>query len=100
MQSTGSRCAGFRGCTVWAQWLWLTALDDQLHSCGTRASLPRGMWDLPRLGIKSALARGFFITGPPEKSQCGVFFNQFRARQGSPCPFPYHTLIVRKLVMI
>lgn len=43
---------------------------------------------------------GFFSTGPPERSQCGLSFNQFRARQGSPCPFPYHPLTVRKLVVI
>ena len=40
-------------------------LEHRLSSCGPRAQLPRGMWDLPRPGIESvspALAGGFFTT--------------------------------------
>ena len=42
-----------------------------LSSCGTRAYLPRGVWDLsPQPGIEPAspaLEGGFFTTGPPGK---------------------------------
>ena len=47
------------------------ALERMLSSCGTRAYLPRGMWDLPGPGIEPvspALAGGFLTTGPPGKS--------------------------------
>ena len=49
--SAGSGCRGFR-------------------SCGTQASLPRGVWSLPGPGIKvptesPALAGRFLTTGPP-----------------------------------
>ena len=43
----------------------------ELSSCGTRAQLPCGTWDLSRPGIEpmsSALAGGFFTTGPVGKS--------------------------------
>ena len=39
-------------------------------SCGARASLLRGMWDLPRSGLEpvsAALAGGFLTTAPPGK---------------------------------
>ena len=39
-------------------------------SCGSRAQLLRGMWDLPRPGLKPvspALAGGFSTTAPPGK---------------------------------
>ena len=42
-----------------------------LSSCGTRASLLRGMWDLPGPGLEPvspALAGGFLTTAPPGKS--------------------------------
>ena len=42
----------------------------RLSSCGSRAQLLRGMWDLPRPGLKPvfpALAGGFPTTAPPEK---------------------------------
>ena len=51
--STGSRCAGF-------------------SSCGTRAQLLCGMWDLPGPGLEPvspALTGGFLTTTPPGKSQ-------------------------------
>ena len=39
-------------------------------SCGTRAELPGGMWNLSRAGIhvSPALAGGFLTTGPPGRS--------------------------------
>ena len=46
------------------------ALGHRLSSCGAWASLLRGMWDLPRLGIKPmspALAGEFFDAETPEK---------------------------------
>ena len=41
-----------------------------LSSCGSRAQLLRGMWDLPRPGLEPvspALAGGFSTTAPPGK---------------------------------
>ena len=42
----------------------------RLSSCGSRAQLLRGMWDLPRPGLKPVspvLAGGFSTTAPPGK---------------------------------
>ena len=42
----------------------------RLSSCGSRAQLLRGMWDLPRPGIEPvspALAGRFLTTAPPGK---------------------------------
>ena len=50
------------------QQLW--ALEHRLSSCGTRALLPHGMWDLPRPGIRwvSLILQGRYLTtGPPVK---------------------------------
>ena len=46
------------------------ALERRLSSCGARASLLRGMWDLPGPGLEPmcpALAGGFLTTAPPGK---------------------------------
>ena len=59
LQSMGSRHMGFS-----------RALEHGLNSCGARASLLRGMWDLPGPGLEPvspALAGGFLTTVPPEK---------------------------------
>ena len=51
-----------------------------LSSCGARALLLHGMWDLPGPGIKPvspALAGGFLTTVPPGKSLYDVFENYF-----------------------
>ena len=64
LQSMGSRCVGFSSCGSWA-------LERRLSSCGTRAQLLRGMWDLPGPGFRPgspALAGGFLTTAPPGKS--------------------------------
>ena len=64
LRSTGSRCAGFSSCGS-------QALERRLSSCGARASLLCGMWDLPGPGLEPvspALAGGFLTTVPPEKS--------------------------------
>ena len=42
----------------------------RLSNCGSRAQLLRGMWDLPRAGLKPvspALAGRFSTTAPPGK---------------------------------
>ena len=47
-----------------------------LSSCGARAQLLRGMWDLPRPGLEPvspALAGRFSTTAPPGKPY--LFFN-------------------------
>ena len=74
-----SRCGGFsccgarasvvvvRGLSSCGSW----ALERRLSSCGARALLLCGMWDLPRPGLKPAsptLAGGFLTTAPPGKS--------------------------------
>ena len=44
----------------------------RLSSCGSRAQLPCGMWDLPRPGLEPvspALAGRFSTTAPPGKPQ-------------------------------
>ena len=52
------------------------ALERRLSSCGARAQLLRGMWDLPRPGLEPmtpALAGGFLTTEPPGKP-CTIVF--------------------------
>ena len=49
----------------------------RLSSCGSRAQLLRGMWDLPRPGLEPvspALAGGFSTTAPPGKPSLLIFF--------------------------
>ena len=61
--STGSRRMGFSSCS-------LQALEHRLSSCGSRAQLLHGTWDLPRPGLEPvspALAGGFLTTAPPGK---------------------------------
>ena len=64
------QCAGFS-----LRWLLLLQSTGSRHagcsSCGTRAQLLHGMWDLPGPGIEPmspALAGGFLTTAPPGKS--------------------------------
>ena len=67
--STGSRRAGFSSCGSWA-------LERRLSTCGARAQLLRGMWDLPRPGLEPvspALAGGFPTNASPGKPQIAVF---------------------------
>ena len=50
----------------------------RLSSCGSRARLLRGMWDLPRPGLEPvfpALAGGFSTTAPPGKPSL-LFLNE------------------------
>ena len=76
-----SHCGGFSCCGAQAlsvqasvvvahglQQLWLAASKHRLSSCGARAQLLRGMWDLPGPGLEPmspALAGGFLTTAPP-----------------------------------
>ena len=87
LQSMGSRRPGFRGCGS-------QALESRLRSCGTRALLLRGMWDLPEPGIEPmspALAGGFLTTVPPGKPLiwCIFIFIQFtlNSRYLNQCGF-------------
>ena len=58
----------------------------RLSSCGSRAQLLRGMWDLPRPGLEPvspALAGRFLTTAPPGKplDQCFLILLYYL-----PCP--------------
>ena len=49
----------------------------RLSSCGSRAQLLHGMWDLPRPGLEPvspALAGRFSTTAPPGKPPPPIFF--------------------------
>ena len=53
----------------------------RLSSCGSRAQLLCGMWDLPRPGLEPvslALAGRFSITAPPGKPQLICFVGLFK----------------------
>ena len=66
-RAQNSYCSGF-SCSR------ASALERRPSSCGTRAKFPRGIWDLPGLGVKSkspALASWLITTGPPGKSLSG-----------------------------
>ena len=79
-----SHCCGFSCCGAWALGVQASvtvahglrscgswALEHRLSSCGARAYLLHGMWDLPGPGFEPmspALAGGFLTTVPPGKS--------------------------------
>ena len=67
-----SRCSGFSYCRAWALGTRASVVAAcRLSSCGTRAQLRHGMWDLPGPGIEPvspALAGGLLTTAPPGKS--------------------------------
>ena len=68
--STGSRRAGFSSCGMWLRSCGSRALERRLSSCGARAYLFRGMWDLPEPvlePVSPALAGRFPITVPQGK---------------------------------
>ena len=61
--------AGFSSCGARAS----VVVACRLSSCGTRAQLLHGMWDLPGPGLEPvspALAGGFLTPAPPGKSLC------------------------------
>ena len=62
----------------------------RLSSCGSRAQLLRGMWDLPRPGLEPvspALAGRFSTTEPPGKPHASAFLC-FSEQQESSKIFP------------
>ena len=44
LRSMGSRLVGFSPCGVWAQYLWLLALEHRLSGRSTQAYLLQGIW--------------------------------------------------------
>ena len=87
--SWASHCGGFSCCRAQALGVQASvvvarglsscgsrALEHRLSSCGSRAQPLRGMWDLPRPGLKPvspALAGGFLTTVPPGKPRIYLF---------------------------
>ena len=80
----GFSCCGARALGVWASVVvahglsscGLRAVECRLSSCGSRAQLLHGMWDLPGPGIEPvspALAGGFLTTVPPGKPRSPFF---------------------------
>ena len=73
-----SHCGDFSCCRARAVGVQASVVVARgLSSCGTRASLFRGMWDLPGPGLEPvspALAGGFLTTAPPGKSLSHCFF--------------------------
>ena len=62
----------------------------RLSSCGSRAQLLRGMWDLPRPGLEPvspALASRFSTTAPPGKPYTLSLIMLFLSSQHIPLPF-------------
>ena len=60
----------------------------RLSSCGSRAQLLRGMWDLPRPGLEpvsSALAGRFSTTAPPGKPPMFSFLRKQQTVFQSGC---------------
>ena len=63
VEERGLLARGLTSCDSWAP-------ERRLSSCGTRAQLLGGMWDLPGPGLEPvspALAGGFPTTAPPGK---------------------------------
>ena len=77
--STGSRHTSSSvivACGLSSRGSW--ALEHRLSSCGARAQLLCGVWDLPGPGIEPmspALAGGILTTAPPEKSSSHLIIN-------------------------
>ena len=80
-RARASHRGGFSCCRAWAlspRASVVVVLEHRLSSCGARAYLLHGMWDLPGPGIESvspALAGGFLTTAPPGKPQQVVFIS-------------------------
>ena len=86
-----SHCFGFSCCG--ARGLGSRALERRLSSCGARAQLLCGMWDLPGPGLEPvspALAGGFLTTTPPGTPPNNiVFFKCFVSNQRSEVIIPF-----------
>ena len=71
---SSSRCAGLS--LSWPLVAEHRLQTRRLSSCGSRAQLLRGMWDLPRPGldpVSPALAGRLSTTVPPGKSHADIF---------------------------
>ena len=82
---------GLSSCGLWA-------LERRFSSCGARAYLLHGMWDLPGAGLEpvsSALAGRFLIIASPGKFLYILFLWADREIDecGIPCQYTY-TLIL------
>ena len=67
------QAGGLSSCSSWA-------LEHRLDTCGTRAWLLRGVWDLPGSRIKlasPALKGRFFTTEPPGKPHQLILFSAY-----------------------
>ena len=88
LQSTGSRHMGFSSCGS-------RALECRLSSCGARAHLLHGMWDLPGPGLEPvspALVGRFLTTEPPGKPSfiySSVYLLIPNSQFIPPPPFPF-----------
>ena len=75
----GARALGAQAAVVAARVLGSCgsrALERRHSSCGARAQLLHGLWDLPGPGLKPvspALAGGFLTTAPPGKPHIRLF---------------------------
>ena len=89
MQTSVVVARGLSSCNLWA-------LERELSSCGTRANLPRGMWDLcgPRIEPESvALQVGFLTTGSQgrptlhrfNEDQCGPYLLSISLKDSISC---------------
>ena len=71
LRCTGFSCGGFSCCGARALGARASVVVARgLSSCGARASLLHGMWDLPDPGLEPVspvLAGGFLTTAPPGK---------------------------------
>ena len=76
--NVASHCSGFSCCGAWALGAQVSVVVAcGPSSCGSRAKLLRGMWDLPGPGLEPvspALAGGFLTTTPPRKSESLAHF--------------------------
>ena len=84
LQSTRSRCTGFRSCNTWTQQLWSQALEHRFNSCGSWAQLLLVMWDLPGSGIEPrspALASRFFTSEPTWKPDTNTSIPKYTKQQ-------------------
>ena len=72
LQSMGSRHTGFSSCGS-------QAVESRLSSCGSRAELLCGMWDLPGPGLEpvSPALEGRFLTTAPPGKPITRYFNHF-----------------------
>ena len=71
LPASGVAVCGLSSCVSWA-------LEHRINSCGTRASLLRDMWNLPRPGIKPMppTVAGEFLTTEQRGEPWNFFFKE------------------------